>query len=98
MPTYKFNHQPHLVGQPETVCLNCHTRKDDNQDTPQSENVVEESPPDSHKNWLFSPVTKQPCATCHQEEKAGENCLLCHNYHFEEAPWAKALSTTVRKP
>ncbi|MCX4028933.1 hypothetical protein H0A36_05635 [Endozoicomonas sp. SM1973] len=97
MPTFKFKHQPHLVGQPETVCLNCHTRSAANTASTQqqlginSEETSETEEQQESSSWLFSPVTKQPCVSCHKEERVGENCLLCHNYHFEEAPWAKAL-------
>ncbi|WP_163833133.1 hypothetical protein [Spartinivicinus ruber] len=101
MPTFKFKHQPHLVGQPETVCLNCHTRSArkkvvvdkqlDGSEALAAENTTEQET----SSWLFSPVTKQPCVSCHKEEGVGEDCLLCHNYHFEEAPWAKALLNSV---
>lgn len=95
MPTFKFNHQPHLVGQPKTVCLDCHTRPENNdnveQTTVSAETSTVESQINKQTDWLFSPVTKQPCVSCHKEDKTGESCLLCHNYHFEEAPWIKAL-------
>ena len=31
----------------------------------------------------FEGVEKQTCSQCHSQEKAGESCLLCHNYHAE---------------
>lgn len=31
----------------------------------------------------FAPVAKDDCARCHQPSKAGDSCVVCHNYHIE---------------
>ncbi len=32
----------------------------------------------------FEPVAKGDCARCHVQGKAGDSCLICHNYHIKE--------------
>jgi hypothetical protein len=32
----------------------------------------------------FAPMTKDTCAECHTQKKAGDRCLMCHNYHVEK--------------
>ena len=35
-----------------------------------------------HYRSSFRPMQhRQSCAACHQEQKAGNSCLQCHNYH-----------------
>ena len=29
-------------------------------------------------------MSKETCSGCHSAEKAGDNCLNCHNYHVGE--------------
>ena len=31
----------------------------------------------------FVPISKNACASCHQEKVAGNNCTLCHLYHHK---------------
>ncbi len=32
----------------------------------------------------FRPISKDDCARCHEQGKAGDSCLICHNYHIQE--------------
>jgi hypothetical protein len=32
----------------------------------------------------FEPVAKGDCTRCHVQGKAGDSCLICHNYHIKE--------------
>jgi len=34
----------------------------------------------------FAPMDRTVCATCHVDESAGEDCVLCHRYHIGEFP------------
>lgn len=33
----------------------------------------------------FEPVAREDCARCHVPGKAGDSCLICHNYHVDHS-------------
>jgi len=41
----------------------------------------------------FEPVTKDDCARCHVPGKAGDSCLICHNYHVESVDWSAGVKS-----
>lgn len=34
----------------------------------------------------FKAINKQQCSSCHTQSLAGNDCLLCHNYHVNDMP------------
>ena len=95
----KFNHSPHLKL---LNCISCH-----DYNTPPANNTGENYRyKDSFRalgtngnlgtDFLtfksnFRPLTQVDCAKCHTAKKAGNSCLICHNYHIQEFT---ALSST----
>jgi hypothetical protein len=80
-PFTKFAHHPHFSL---NHCNACHTF--------QQESRVRESfrRPDHTLRTdpqvlasEFRPMSRALCSTCHTADKAGDNCLLCHNYHID---------------
>ena len=41
----------------------------------------------------FDPVTKADCARCHVPGKAGDSCLVCHNYHIQSTNWSAGVDS-----
>ncbi len=88
----RFSHGKHVNS---LDCIHCHQPKEggDYSDFfpfPGSENSALSGPakflPASTDPGIFSPNflpmhEKTLCATCHQENRAGNNCLQCHSYH-----------------
>jgi hypothetical protein len=79
-PFTKFAHQPHFSL---NQCDACHTF--------QQEGRVRESFRSSGHTLRtelqalaseFRPMSRTLCSNCHTADKAGDNCLLCHNYHI----------------
>ena len=42
----------------------------------------------------FGPIKRAVCTECHVQASAGENCLLCHNYHVNEVS-TRVMATTL---
>jgi nitrate/TMAO reductase-like tetraheme cytochrome c subunit len=40
----------------------------------------------------FKAIERETCVQCHTQEQAGNDCLICHNYHIGE--FAPALTST----
>ena len=83
-PFTKFSHTAHLSVMTEKGCQTCHVLN------PASKYNTYFQPPDaanpsandpSHFESNFAPLAKMECGRCHTARIAGDNCLLCHNYH-----------------
>lgn len=46
----------------------------------------------------FKPRPKAECTSCHTPKQAGDNCLLCHNYHIAAVTPALAQPTALKWP
>ena len=78
-----FSHQTHADLMSDTGCLTCH-QMNPNADYTAAFDGLRIDQFESN----FSPIDKATCSGCHQPPVAGENCLLCHNYHVGERPGA----------
>lgn len=74
-----FNHTPHVTGMGESSCDHCHNL-DPEADFQATFAGTQNAPYTAN----FKPLEKDVCAECHIPEKAGDDCLLCHNYHIIE--------------
>jgi hypothetical protein len=77
----KFAHTTHIsvLGQAET-CSGCHLLA---ADAPQR---ISQSELMTKNSGDFVPMQKARCLTCHVRKAAGDNCILCHNYHVGTFP------------
>ena len=78
-----FSHQTHADLMSDTGCLTCHQMNPNAEYTAAFDGMRIDQ---FESN--FSPIDKATCSGCHQPPVAGENCLLCHNYHVGERPGA----------
>ena len=83
----KFSHQAHFNLLGSDGCLSCH--KFDNE-SDYAGSFEDRDPLTFASN--FDTISEQTCQNCHQEDKAGESCLTCHNYHIGE--FAPVLTET----
>ncbi len=76
----KYAHGPHIkfLG-PEQSCQSCHKLDISSDYTAYFK--MENRNIDSFVS-NFSAISKEKCAECHQPEKVREDCVMCHNYHF----------------
>lgn len=88
----RFNHSPHLIL---LNCISCH-----DYNTPPANDTGDNfrykdsfrAPGTNGKlgtDFLtfksnFRPLTQIDCAKCHTAQKAGNSCLVCHNYHIQK--------------
>jgi len=78
-----FSHQTHADLMSENGCLTCHQTNPDVNYAAAFEGM------DANQfESNFVPINQATCASCHQSPMAGDNCLLCHNYHVGEFPAA----------
>lgn len=97
-PFTAFRHAAHFSLMGDQGCSTCHTlaAKADYAGS----FGANHDPAVFHSN--FAPLTKNICAACHQPAKAGESCLLCHNYHTGETnklrPQAAEFTGTAKLP
>jgi hypothetical protein len=92
-PFTKFAHTTHfsLLGQLES-CSSCHLlAADAPQRISQSELIVKAS-------GDFVPMQKARCLNCHVRKAAGDNCILCHNYHVGSFPMITLAATVSSGP
>ncbi len=90
-----FSHASHfsLVSK-EKTCQTCHSRKEsDEKDWTKAWFEKNTNPLEYSSN--FKPIAKETCATCHQKDSAGEQCLLCHNYHIGQSS-VKLVNQSVK--
>ena len=80
-----FSHASHfsLVSQEQT-CQTCHMRKE-SEEKDWTKTWFEQNTNPLKYSSNFKPMAKETCSTCHQENSAGEQCLLCHNYHIGQS-------------
>jgi len=71
-----FVHEPHFGVLENRGCLTCHSLEKGAQYLKSYESG---DPQDFVSN--FSPVKKDLCQTCHTQNAARQDCLLCHKYH-----------------
>ena len=79
-PFTTFKHAAHFSLMGDQGCSTCHTlaaRADY-----AGSFGTNRDPAVFHSN--FAPLSKNICAACHQPQKAGESCQVCHNYHTGE--------------
>ncbi len=71
-----FAHEPHFGLTNEKGCLTCHDLSDAKgfQETYKGHDPYVFVP-------NFKPVPKEKCMTCHGNNVARDDCLLCHKYH-----------------
>ena len=65
----------------EKGCLTCHAWQPD---AKFADGYKDHDPYTSASN--FAPIELNTCADCHTNERAGDSCLLCHNYHVGDFP------------
>ena len=85
-PFTKFSHTAHLSVMTEKGCQTCHVLNPASKystyfQPTDSTNSSSASGDPSHFESNFAPLPKMECGTCHTARIAGDNCLLCHNYH-----------------
>ncbi|MEE8280367.1 MAG: hypothetical protein V3R55_06655 [Alphaproteobacteria bacterium] len=76
-----FSHASHFSLTGEKGCLSCHAL-DGKAGTTAGSEEMESEPVVS--NVLA--VERKACTACHTEERAGDSCLTCHNYHIGTFP------------
>jgi len=81
-----FAHTPHLArlteqqtGDPNGTCQTCHTSNSQFSGNAFQQAFEQTDPTVFISN--FESLTKRQCQTCHTQQRAGEDCLTCHNYH-----------------
>ena len=71
-----FVHEPHFGVMENRGCLTCHTLE---KDRPYLKSYEQGNPLQFASN--FGAVKKDLCQGCHTDNKARQDCLLCHAYH-----------------
>lgn len=74
----KFSHTAHFSLLNERGCQTCHVI-DPQADYLSSYDEANAAKGIHHSN--FQALSKETCASCHQNKIAGNSCQLCHNYH-----------------
>ena len=74
-----FKHSVHINSSRKKInsCKGCHKF---NMEAKYNEAFESDSSHDFESN--FMPMTIEQCSKCHLQEKAGNNCIQCHNYHI----------------
>lgn len=75
-----FIHEPHFGIRDDRGCLTCHNLE---RGRPYLKSYEQGNP----RNFAsdFSAVKKDLCQTCHTSGMARQDCLLCHQYHVNDA-------------
>ena len=92
-----FSHGPHITimrhglsgndSKPFLLndCQSCHALSSEEPKFSHPEFVQTDGMPHAetefHSTLGIDPVTRTNCISCHQPQKAGDNCVQCHNYH-----------------
>lgn len=89
----QFSHAPHLSTGRLEKCEDCHAFSETVKNHPsilQPDYFVRNA---SNQFWQinensrqtctsgFEPISRQQCATCHNDQTQNQSCLQCHNYH-----------------
>lgn len=85
----RYKHTSHFSLMDEQGCVNCHNR---NPNADYAASFQDRDPMSYTSNFVT--IDQQFCASCHIPEKAGDACLICHNYHVGSFP-PTVLSTQV---
>jgi len=73
----RFAHAPHFsVLSGDDGCAECHAL---DRDSDYQASFQDRNPTTFHAN--FRPIERDTCARCHVDERAGNDCTQCHNYH-----------------
>jgi hypothetical protein len=71
----KFSHTAHFSLLNENGCQTCHVL------APEADYQASYADGATMHHSNFQAMSKETCATCHQNTVAGNSCQLCHNYH-----------------
>ena len=82
----KFSHTAHLSLMTERGCQTCHVLNPSSTYATFFQPADPSSPSDNRDpshffQSNFVSLPKQQCSSCHTPRIAGDDCLLCHNYH-----------------
>jgi hypothetical protein len=75
----RFSHRAHFNLLDQEGCMTCHAF---NKESDYASSFDDTDPHTFASN--FHSLSAETCAQCHQEGKAGESCVSCHNYHVVE--------------
>ena len=75
-----FTHKPHLNLAGLRDCTSCHSLNSEADNARQWKTMYSHTNP-TQVLHSFDPINKSNCSQCHLPDKAGDNCLSCHNYH-----------------
>jgi predicted CXXCH cytochrome family protein len=78
-----FSHVAHLPLLGDKGCLTCHAL---DREADYGAGFKDRNPATFASS--FKPPTREACAACHAESAAGEDCVMCHNYHVGTIPAA----------
>ena len=76
-PFTSFSHTSHFSLLDEKGCFKCHQL---NNDSDFMAGFEDQDPATYSSN--FEPMQRSTCSECHTRDKAGDDCLSCHNYHI----------------
>lgn len=85
-PFTTFRHAAHFSLMGDQGCSTCHTLA--SRADYAGSFGINRDPAVFHSNFI--PISKNICSACHQPEKAGQSCQLCHNYHTGETKMLRA--------
>jgi hypothetical protein len=87
-----FVHEPHFGVMQNRGCLTCHKLEKG----AQVRKSYEQGNPRSFVS-NFAGVKKDLCQTCHKQNVARQDCVLCHRYHVTDVN-TPIISTKIPKP
>lgn len=77
----RFSHSAHFGMLDDTGCFTCHPLKNKEAAAEYAASFGPGKGNPSIFHSSFAAVEKNLCASCHVEKRAGDSCLVCHNYH-----------------
>jgi hypothetical protein len=84
----RFSHVSHFSLMNDDGCSSCHSLNESELEKKTSSGEVFMS--------SFTDMDRQTCTQCHQQGRAPDNCLTCHNYHVEpQAQSIKQISDSL---
>jgi hypothetical protein len=104
-PITKFKHRSHL-RLPELVkgnqmvtdeaCSACHQLDTSAEHVKSYREVFTAENRNPHRfRSGFKHLSRNDCAACHTQDRAGDSCLQCHQYHATPSPLIPALSRII---
>lgn len=76
----RFSHVSHFSLMTDDGCASCHSLNINEVEVEAIEGTRQDSTP---VPGSFLNMERSTCTQCHQEGRAPDNCLTCHNYHAE---------------